>query len=71
MAFDRAAMDAAGAQALADLDKLISDMTPEEVAGAKKLVGWVKTNYKSAGYKRLCRPLVYGKVKGLDGGGED
>jgi len=62
MAFDRAAMDEAGRKAHEELGRLRANMTAEQVEGAQILIDWLKANYRAAGYKRLCRPLVYTKM---------
>ena len=58
MAFDRAAMDEAGQQAHAELAKIRAGLTPEQETGVRVIIGWLQRNYRTAGYKRLCRPLV-------------
>jgi len=54
-------MDEAGRVAHAELAALRAKMTPEEAEGAQTLIDWLKANFRAAGYKRLCRPLVYNK----------
>jgi len=63
MAFDRAAMDEAGQQAHEELARLRREATPEQCEGVDLLIEWLKSWFRTAGYKRLCRPLVYTKQK--------
>lgn len=60
MASDRmAAMDEAGRVAHEELVKLQADMTLEARQGAQVMVDWLKKHFRTAGYERLCRPLVH------------
>jgi len=54
-------MDEAGRVAHEELTNLRAQMTPEQAEGAQTLIDWLKANFRAAGYKRLCRPLVYNK----------
>lgn len=50
-------MDTAAGEARTELGKLMIES--EEVGKAVGAVaGWVKRNYRTAGYKRLCRILI-------------
>jgi len=54
-------MDQAGRQAHEELARLRAKATPEQVQSMDLLIEWLKAWYRAAGYRRLCRPLVYGK----------
>lgn len=60
-------MDAAGrAAALAFMPKFESLSGPERV-GAEFVIMWITDNYRAAGYKRLCRFLVFSVAAGVVG----
>lgn len=61
MAFDKAAMDEAGQRAHEELANIRIKATSEQCEGMDLLINWLRAHYRTAGYKRLCRPLVYKK----------
>ncbi|HUT15459.1 MAG TPA: hypothetical protein VMY98_04360 [Anaerolineae bacterium] len=58
MAFDRATMDEAGRKAHERLNEMLAAMTEEQRTGAESVFSWLTAWYRTAGYQRLCRPLV-------------
>lgn len=51
-------MDKARNRAADTLDDMLENMSAEERKGAKAVMRWIKQNYMTAGYKRLCRYLI-------------
>lgn len=52
-------MDEAGRVAHAELAALRAKMSTEQEQGVQAVIDWLKRHFREAGYKRLCRPLVY------------
>lgn len=50
--------DAAAEMARPELEKLLEDMTEEQLQGAKKILAWQKKWYLQAGHKRPGRIIV-------------
>ncbi|HUT15489.1 MAG TPA: hypothetical protein VMY98_04515 [Anaerolineae bacterium] len=51
-------MDAAATRAHERLNEGLAAMTEEERKGAEFVFSWLTAWYRTAGYKRLCRPIV-------------
>ncbi len=58
MAETESSFDAAAEIARPELEKLLEDMTEEQLQGAKKILTWQKKWYLQAGHKRLGRIIV-------------
>ncbi|MCX5850427.1 MAG: hypothetical protein NTW65_13445 [Deltaproteobacteria bacterium] len=58
MSEKESSFDAAAALAGPELEKLLEDMTSEQLEGAKKVLAWQKKWYLQAGHKRLGRIIV-------------
>lgn len=59
MAFNPEAMDHAADLAKADLRELLKQLPAEQRKGAAAVFRWLRDHYKTAGYKRLCRFIVF------------
>lgn len=55
---DRIAMDAAADEAKQDLERIVSQMTPEQKIAFERVSTWMKVHYMKAGYKRLSKVLI-------------
>ncbi len=51
-------MDSAAEEAEAQLDVMLSDMTPEEKQIVQNIAVWFSQHYIAAGYKRLAKVLI-------------
>ncbi len=56
-----AAMDEAADRAFEELMGLRRNATEEQNQGMDTLVQWLARWFRTAGYKRLCRPLITSK----------
>lgn len=54
-----AEMDAAAKLAHEELAEMRADATLECREGLDLMVDWLKRHFRTADYKRLCRPLVH------------
>jgi len=67
--FDTQAMDEARDAAVSEFRRLLAELAPVQRDGAQLVVGWLAAWYRQAGYKRLCRFLIF--ESGLAEGGSD
>lgn len=52
-------MKAAAEIALKDFSKDVGNMSASQKKGAQAVVDFIRANYRTAGYKHLCRGLLY------------
>jgi len=67
--FDTQAMDEARDDAVSEFRRLLANLEPAEREGARLVAEWLAAWYRLAGYKRLCRFLIF--ESGLAVGGSD